>query len=321
MRKKQNDMTYFKAAEQILKIADTPLTEKQIWKRIVEKNLMQSSGKTPWQSLSARLYVDIKKGNSIFCIASKRPTTFWLKEYKNKLEISSLQAKIEKEQEKEKQIKPKFSERDLHPLLVKFVYESEFYAYSKTIFHEQSSKSTSGRDRWMYPDVVSVHFPFSDDYKEETLNFLSTANELKCKLYSFELKIALDFGNLKEYYFQAVSNSSWANEGYLVVYKDIDDEILTELRRLNASFGIGLIQLDNEIEKCKIILSAKAKELDINTLDLLVEKNPNFKNFIKHARDDLKENRKERIQKNNYDKVLESIEFDKYLKDKNITKD
>lgn len=44
--------------------------------------------------------------------------------------------------------------------------------------------------------------------------------------------------------FQAVSNSSWANEGYLVVLQEIDSEVLSELRRLNQSFGIGVIKLE-----------------------------------------------------------------------------
>lgn len=101
------------------------------------------------------------------------------------------------------------------------------------------------------------------------------------KIFSFELKIGINFSNLKEYYFQAVSNSSWANEGYLVVLKEIDSEVLSELRRLNQSFGIGVIKLDSEdILNSKILLNAKEKELDIQTIDMLVEKNENFKDFI-----------------------------------------
>jgi hypothetical protein len=37
------------------------------------------------------------------------------------------------------------------------------------------------------------------------------------------MKKNLNFTNLREYYFQAVSNSSWANEGYIVAL-DIDED-------------------------------------------------------------------------------------------------
>ncbi|MCW1533883.1 HrgA protein, partial [Campylobacter jejuni] len=89
----------------------------------------------------------------------------------------------------------------------------------------------------------------------------------------------LNFSNLKECYFQAVSNSSWANEGYLVVLQEIDSEVLSELRRLNQSFGIGVIKL-KDISNSQILISAKEKELDIQTLNMLINKNPNFKEFI-----------------------------------------
>lgn len=47
-------------------------------------------------------------------------------------------------------IRSGFSERDLHPLLVRFVND-RFDGYAKTIFHEKSDKSR-------HPDLVSGHF-------------------------------------------------------------------------------------------------------------------------------------------------------------------
>lgn len=43
------------------------------------------------------------------------------------------------------------------------------------------------------------------------------------QFFSFELKLKIDKSNLTECYFQAVSNSSWANFGYLVV-GDLDKD-------------------------------------------------------------------------------------------------
>ncbi|MBK6362572.1 MAG: hypothetical protein IPF52_03390 [Saprospiraceae bacterium] len=105
----------------------------------------------------------------------------------------------------------------------------------KTIFHETSTKGTKGRNEWIHPDLVGVYFPFKD-YKKETLEIQSHLTISSIKLFSFELKISLNFSNLRECYFQAVSNSSWANEGYLVAVNINDDPAFRdELRRLTNS--------------------------------------------------------------------------------------
>lgn len=153
---------------------------------------------------------------------------------------------------------------------------------------------------------------------KETITLLENIKQNSYKLFSFELKIALNFSNLKECYFQAVSNSSWANEGYLVVLKEIDSEVLSELRRLNQSFGIGVIKLEsNDLLNSKIILSAKEKELDIQTLNMLINKNPNFKEFIDDINKQIKVGKEAKIQAN-FDEIKSDEEMEKYLKEKCI---
>lgn len=44
----------------------------------------------------------------------------------------------------------------------------------------------------------------------------------------------MNFTNLREYYFQAVSNSSWANEGYIVAL-DIDD---ADIRKIKSKYDL-----------------------------------------------------------------------------------
>lgn len=68
---------------------------------------------------------------------------------------------------------------------------------------------------------MGIYFSFEDNYKKETLHFQEQLKINNYKIFSFELKLKLKFENLKEAYFQAVSNSSWVNEGYLVA-SDID---------------------------------------------------------------------------------------------------
>ena len=211
--------------------------------------------------------------------------------------------------------------RIFHPLLVKFLFESEeFDLYCKTIYHENSKKGEKGKDKWNYPDIVGIHFPF-DDYKKETLDLLKNLNKQSCKIYSFELKKSITWADIKEYYFQAVSNSSWANEGYLVVFENIDKEILSELIRLNASFGIGIIQLETDILSSMVILPARQRNLDMQTLDMLIEKNKNFKDFIDDVNKDINVTDIHRIAKDKYDKILNDNELEKYVKDKHIVKE
>ena len=317
-------MTFLQLAEEVLKTAKTPLNYKQMWESAKNMGLdkkVGSEGKTPEITMQATIYVNMKeKSDSKFCIASKRPTTFWLKVRQNELEKINLNANISKSEKSENK-KDTFHERDLHPLLVKFLFESEkFDLYCKTIYHEKSLKGEKGKDKWNYPDIVGIHFPF-DDYTKETLDLLKNLNKPSYKIYSFELKKSISWADLKEYYFQAVSNSSWANEGYLVVFERVDDEIFSELVRLNASFGIGVIQLEMSVLDSKVLLPAKQRNLDTQTLNMLTEKNTNFKDFIDDVNKDINANDKFRIAKNRYDEILSDEALEKYLKTKNINKE
>ncbi|EAI3670160.1 HrgA protein [Campylobacter upsaliensis] len=311
-------ITYKELIVEVLKEAKKPLSASEIWEKACEMGLekrLSSIGKTPVATLGAYVYMDMKtqQNNSLFIKTTQKPTTFWLRARQN--ELINLNLSEEKEVRLEK---TKFNERDLHPVLVKFLYENlDFRLNSKTIYHEKSKKSESGKDKWNYPDIVGVYFPY-DDYQNETLGLLESLKLNSYKIFSFELKISINFSNLKEYYFQAVSNSSWANEGYLVVLKELDSEVLSELRRLNQSFGIGVIQLDgSEISNSKIVLSAKEKALDMQTIDMLVDKNEDFKKFINDINQQIRAGKDAKIQAE-FDRVKSDEEMAKYLKEKHI---
>ncbi|EAH6260617.1 HrgA protein [Campylobacter upsaliensis] len=305
-------ITYKELIVEVLKEAKKPLSVSEIWEKACEMGLekrLSSIGQTPTQTLWNRFFVN----RDDFIKATQKPITFWLRSRQN--ELINLNLSEEKEVRLEK---TKFNERDLHPLLVKFLYENlDFRLNSKTIYHEKSKKSESGKDKWNYPDIVGVYFPY-DDYQNETLGLLESLKLNNYKIFSFELKININFSNLKESYFQAVSNSSWANEGYLVVLKELDSEVLSELRRLNQSFGIGVIQLDgSEISNSKIVLSAKEKALDMQTIDMLVDKNEDFKKFINDINQQIRAGKDAKIQAE-FDRVKSDEEMAKYLKEKHI---
>lgn len=206
---------------------------------------------------------------------------------------------------------------------MKFLYEDpNFKLLCKTIRHEECKKGKEGECKWNYPDIVGVYFPYNK-YKGETLKFLHHTGQEKHKIFSFELKKELSLSNLKENYFQAVSNSTWANEGYLVVFgiKDEDkDKVLDELKRLNQSFGIGVIKLESEISNSKILLPAKEREIDIPTLNMLIEQSPkDFKPFMTNINKQIEAGFDKQIDMNDFFKeLLDDEAMQKYIKDKGI---
>jgi uncharacterized protein len=311
-------MNFTQLAEKVLRETKQPMIPNEIWEKAMElgwDKLVSTYGKTPWRSLGARLYVDVRDNpNSIFEPIGKSPVRFGIKN------ITSKQIILTPETETEIIKSAKFTERDLHPLLVKFA--DTFYHFRgaklKTIFHENSVKQKKGYNKWIHPDLVGVYFSFNDkirEYEKVIIEFQNDFSISATKIFSFELKVKINMANLREYYFQAVSNSSWANEGYLVTLK-LDDEVIEEVRRLANSFGIGLIKLDAEnIEEGQIIVPAEfRKEVDIDSMDRLASENKDFSNFLKNIIDD---NKIKKV-KSSYDKVLDDDEILKYLINKGI---
>lgn len=316
MRKKESGYTFLDLAENVLELENKPLTIAQIWNIGEQKGLTDkvgSSGKTPVNTLQARLYIDVRDNNkSIFQQVSKRPSKFYLK---NKcIDEDSLEEEAADFQEE-----TSYNERDLHILLSSYVYVSpDFRCVTKTILHEKTSKSQKGYNQWLHPDLVGVHFPF-EEYSDCTLDLQKMLNSEQYEIYSFEMKKKVTFSNLREYFFQAVSNSSWANEGYLVAVEyDEDESFMSELKRLNNAFGIGVIQLNTQnISQSEVLFSAKRKSsLDWDTIDRLTD-NPDFKEFIEEIKDDAVAKRV----RGKYDSYYkDDVEAAKYAMDKKIIK-
>ena len=169
----------------------------------------------------------------------------------------------------------------------------------------------------MHPDIVGCYFPFGD-WKNEVVEVSSLLGNTAIKLFSFELKRELNFANLREAFFQAVSNSSWANEGYLVA-ADIsnDDDFMDELERLSTSFGIGVIGIDVEDpDSTQVLLPARVKDsVDWETINKLTI-NADFREFLKRIKIDIASRE---IRRELYDVVLEKEELQKSLAKKKST--
>lgn len=143
-------------------------------------------------------------------------------------------------------------------------------------------------DRWLYPDMVGVRFLHAELSNENLIAFSKKFDTLPVKLVSFELKKEISVNNCRECYFQAISNSSWANEGYLVGHHIAthDPKLMDLLKRLHASFGIGVIDLRTDEDKSAILLNAKYKEkIDYTVALELSEKNEEFSGFLKSVVD------------------------------------
>ena len=315
--------TFWDVIEKTIEKVGTPLSAKEIWDKANELGTLgdfSTTGKTPWATIAAYCYTDINNNgeNSTVIQTSERPAQFFLRRLSNHIDLQKVQKQKDTEIAKKEKIETKkFNERDLHPLLVAYALgDNHFKANLKTVFHENSSKATRGQNEWLHPDLVGVYFPFRD-YKSETLEIQSHLSITSIKLFSFELKVSLNFGNLRQSYFQAVSNSSWANEGYLVTLNiDDDPTFKDEVRRLNNAFGIGIIKLNPEnIFESEILFPSRInQEIDWDTVNRLASENADFNDFLKLITEDCKLGKV----KSQYDKVLKMEELTKYIKDKGI---
>jgi hypothetical protein len=213
-----------------------------------------------------------------------------------------------------------YDERDLHKLLSSFLMTSG--ELSKTIFHEQSNRSDE-HQKWVHPDMVGIRFLKLQTNVSQT--FLKAVNRLDTfKITSYEIKkeINTDY-DLKKCFFQAVSNSSWANYGYLVAF-EISDNIKEELERLNQSFGIGVILLKSNPYESRILFQARYKELDFKTIDKLCKINVDFEKFIEQTEklmmveDKYSKSTKKEFEEFCDDFFINDSEIEKYCAEKNI---
>ena len=168
-----------------------------------------------------------------------------------------------------------FDERSLHKLFCNFLRTRNIYA--KTIYHEKSSTKADNTQKWVHPDIIGVQF--EEFQNNATLSLLkATDPKQSVHIYSYEMKRRVENDSqLKQYYFQALSNSSWANYGYLVAF-EIADGLEEEMERLNNAFGIGIILM--QATEATILYPAREKQLDYITIEKLNRINKQFCEFI-----------------------------------------
>jgi len=176
----------------------------------------------------------------------------------------------------------KLGEHAMYPLLSLYLWE-EFGVYSKRVDEKRSSnKRGPNGNRWLYPDVVGME-DLGAEWHQEVRDCVNQYSDKRTKLWSFEAKLLINRSNVRECFFQAVSNSSWANFGYLVAAEIEGQDTLKELRMLFAAHGIGLIKLDadNPADSQVLIPARERDEIDWDMANRLATENRDFLDYVK----------------------------------------
>lgn len=252
-----------------------------IYEHIVEKNYYDfKEAKTPASTISAFLGDFIRNGDTRVKRIKETGGTFsyYLTKNEDKLDIESVVPLTIQENKKTAKTVT-YEERDLHKLLSSYLKTTDIY--SKTIFHEQSNR-TDEHQKWIHPDLVGIKFlKLQTNASQTFLKAINRVDTFKISSYEVKKEINSDY-ELKKSFFQAVSNSSWANYGYLVAF-EISDSLNEEMERLNQSFGIGIIALKANPYESKILFQSKYKDLDFKTIDKLCKINKEFEKFIEQT--------------------------------------
>ena len=177
------------------------------------------------------------------------------------------------------------AERDLYPFLIQFL-KSEFQGEGFRIEESRgSNRRGAGGNKWLYPDVVGVE-ALTRGFNKEVVEALKGSGDQRARLWSFEVKKLLNRSNVRESYFQAVSNSSWANFGYLVASRIEGAETIQEIQMLYAVHGIGLIEIDanSPTESIVRIPARERAAVEWTMCSRLADENRDFEKFMKRVR-------------------------------------
>jgi hypothetical protein len=239
------------------------------------------NAKTPPATISALLGDFIRTGDSRVKRVKQEGGSYayYLTKNESTIGIDILNSTENIDSKNKNDKKNSHDERDLHKLLSSYLKNTGIY--SKTIFHEQSNGKDSNQT-WTHPDMVGIKYlQLQSKTSQNLLKAINRVDTFKLSSYEIKKEIIND-GELKRAFFQAVSNSSWANFGYLVAF-EFGDSLFEEMERLNQSFGIGIIEIHANPYLSRVLFPAKYRELDFKTIDKLCRMNKEFEKFIEQS--------------------------------------
>lgn len=172
------------------------------------------------------------------------------------------------------------SEQALYPMLVKYLRSVGVYARRINEKRGTNRRGPCG-NHWLYPDLVGME-DLGCDWHDTVKQSAKYHGDKRTKLWSFEVKVLINRSNVRECFFQGVSNSSWANFGYLVASEIQGPDTVKELRMLWAAHGIGLIKLDAENPtESQILFPAREKDqVDWDMASRLAHDNHDFRHYM-----------------------------------------
>lgn len=270
-------MTIKEAIIKVLEGHKSALTYLEVLEKIDEhKYIDWTNAKTPSDTIGAQLGHFIRQNDSrVKRVKGKKGFEYYSSKHENEINLSEI---IEKEESSAaKLISKSYQERHLHKLLSSYLKSQN--TSCKTIFHEKSANSKDDHQKWIHPDMIGINFlNLKNKSSNALMKMIDKAEVFDLISYEIKREIKSDY-ELKKCFFQAVSNSSWANYGYLVAF-DISKNLMDEMERLNQSFGIGIIELKSNPYESKILFISKYRALDFKTIDKLCEINRDFEAFI-----------------------------------------
>jgi len=177
-----------------------------------------------------------------------------------------------------------FTEHSLYPILIDYLSQEEGLLCRRIDEKRSSNNKGLGGNHWLYPDIVALE-PLDKEWDDVVQNCVRHSEGRLTRLWSFEVKKQLNRSNVRECFFQAVSNSSWAHFGYLVateINEDKQRSVERELQMLCALHGIGVILLDpHDFSNSQTLIPARERtSVDWQSVNRLVEENRDFKDFI-----------------------------------------
>jgi len=226
----------------------------------------------------------IKIDNHVFWQDKPRPRIYWYdpdKKIGEAVSVETDEDNDEVEIEAPSIGTKSFTEQDLYPILIDYL-KSELKLYCQRIDEKRSKNSRgSGGNQWLHPDIVAMQ-PIDKEWNELIRSCVKQGAGQSVRLWSFEVKKELNGANARKSFFQAVSNSSWANEGYLVATSISDSKVEQELRMLSSLHGIGVILLnpENPSESEMMLPSKSRAEVDWQSVNRILVENIDFKDYI-----------------------------------------
>jgi len=212
-----------------------------------------------------------------------RPRIYYWDENPNLPSLDDIQDEVDEPEIDTPLVSQSFSEHDLYPMLIEYL-SKDLGLYCQRIDERKSKNSHgNGGNHWLHPDIVALE-PLDQGWDEIVRSCVRSGNHSSVRLWSFEVKKHLTKGNVRKYFFQAVSNSSWANFGYLVA-TGLNGDVEGELQMLSSLHGIGVLILDTEsLFDSQIFIPAQERvNVDWQSANRIVSENRDFHYYIEQV--------------------------------------